>query len=346
MTTAIAPNNAALIYSPYNWSISAPSAISINAGAYFSTLFTGTTCLLNFDVLHMASPVSQIWWRIDAPEGPWTKANVATTVTLTIPASTISNADIPYHLLEVTIKSTTETANRWNSVGSATGTAVIFTGLTLDTAAVVAATLKAPLNILMYGDSITEGVRTVGESATDDTDRNDSAFCWAYRQGALLGAEVGVVGFGGQGILATGSGNVPAFPSAYNLLYGGVSRSFALRPNLIVIEEGTNDGGSNTIAAMTGALNGLQVACPGTPIAVLRPFNGTAQASNLQAAIAACGNPSGCLYVNTNGFFDTTYGTDGLNLHPSGPNDLGRIAPQVAAAVRALLAPAVTLVFQ
>ena len=45
--TQVAPNNAAIVYSPYNWSVSSGNAITPNAGAYFSTLFTGTTCTLN-----------------------------------------------------------------------------------------------------------------------------------------------------------------------------------------------------------------------------------------------------------------------------------------------------------
>jgi hypothetical protein len=90
---------------------------------------------------------------------------------------------------------------------------------------------------------------------------------------------------------------------------------------------------------MQGVLNGLIALCPGKPIAVLRPFNGN-QAANLQAAIAGCINPPLCHWIDTTGFFNTSYGADSLGLHPSGPNNLGLIAPQVAAALRPLLYPA------
>ncbi len=287
----------------------------------------------------MCAPASEIWWRID--NGPLTQATVAAIVTLTIPAATLSNADVPYHLLEVIVKSTTETANRWNNVGSAVGTAIIFTGLTLDAGAAVLAPLAATKTILCYGDSITEGVRTLGESATNDTDRNDAGLGWAWRLGALLGAEVAVVGFGATGLSVSGSGNVPALGTAWPLLYAGQARSFTPPPDLIVINIGTNDGGANTVAAMQGVLNGLIAACPGKPIAVLRPFNGN-QAANLQAAIAGCINPAACHWVDTTGFFNTAYGADSLSLHPSGPNNLGLVAPQVAAALRPLLYSAAT----
>jgi lysophospholipase L1-like esterase len=333
-TVSAAPNNSAIVYSPYNWNVGGGAAITINAGAYFRTLFSGASCTLNFNAANMASPASELWWRVD--DGPLTQANVAATVSVTIPPATTSNADVPYHLLEVIVKSTTETANRWNSVASATGTAVIFQGLTLAAAAALVAPGVAAKNLLIYGDSITEGVRTLGESAANDTDRNDAWMGWAYRLGALLGAEVGVVGFGGSGLSVTGSGNVPVLGTSYSLLYSGAARSFSPAPDMVVFNEGTNDGSTNIVAAMTGVLNGIIAACPGAIIVVLRPFNGN-RASNLQAAIAACNNPPACHYVDTTGFFNTAYGADSMNLHPSGPNDVGLIAPQIAAQLKPLL---------
>ncbi len=329
---AIAGDNPAIVYSPYTWNIGAGKAITNNAGAYLRLMFTGTSCALVFDVAAMAAPASQIWWRID--NSAWTQATLAATVTLAIPSATLSNADVPYHFLEVVVKSTTETANRWNA---GTSTRVILTGIRLDAGAVLLAPGKAPLNLLIYGDSITEGVRTLGESAASDTDRNDAMMGWAYRLGALLGAETGIVGFGAQGLAGGGSGNVPALGSSWNLLYAGVARSFTPAPDLVVINIGTNDGGANTVAAMTGLLDNLIAACPGKPIAVLRPFNGS-QAANLQAAIAACAAPGQCHSIDTTGLFVPGTGADSLNLHPSGPNNLARIAPPLAASLRTLLA--------
>ena len=331
-TANAAPNDAGIAYSPYTWNIQSTSATTANPGAFFRTLFTGTVCTLTFDVSAMVSPASQIWWRID--NGPWTQANVAASIACTVPTATAGNADVPYHLLEVIVKSSTETQNRWNTGSS---TRVVFTGLGLAAGALLAAPGAAPINVLVFGDSITEGVRALGESAANDTDRNDAALGWAFRLGALLGAEIGVVGFGAQGLLSGGSGNVPSLPSAYASLYAGATRSFATAPALIVFNIGTNDGAGNTISAMTTLLNGIIAACPTTPIAVLRPFNG-AQSANLQSAIAGCANPSACHWIDTTGFFSTGYGADSLNLHPSGPNNIGRIAPLVAAALRPLIA--------
>lgn len=330
-TLLIVPNNAAVIYSPYNWNTNATDAFTINSGAYFKTLFTGTTCVLNFDVTNNLTPLPQIWSRID--NGPWTQSTIATTVTLTIPAATLSNADIPYHRLDVLVKSTTETRNRWNTTSA---TAVDFRGITLDSGASVVAPIKFPKNVIIYGDSITEGVRTVGEAAANDTDRNDSMFTWTYVLGELLGAEIGNIGFGGSGFSVTGSGNVPILTSSYNLLYQSVSRTFSPVPDLIVCNDGTNDGATNTTSAITTFLNAILAACANKPIVLLRPFpatQGGQQEPFMQAAAAACNNPSLVHYVTTSGFFNTTYGADSGNVHPSGPNSTYLIGPQVASAL-------------
>ena len=310
--------------------------MTINAGAYFSTMFSGASCTLNFDVSAMVSPASQIWVKCD--NGPWTQATLsAGTLAVTIPAASAGNSDIPYHLLEVFVKSTTETANRWNT--GANSTQVRLTGLTLAPGAAILATQTAPRRLLIYGDCITEGVRTLGESATSDTDRNDSGMCWSLQLSEVLGAEIGVVGFGATGLTVAGSGNVPALPSSWNLLYAGVSRSFSPAPDAVIFNIGQNDGATNTVAAMTALLNGVLTSCPAAQVIVLRPFSGN-QAANLQAAIAACSAPGRCFYVDTTGFFNTAYGSDSLNVHPSGPNNIGIIAPQIAAAIKPILAAA------
>jgi hypothetical protein len=331
---SVAPNDTHIVYSPYNWNVTAASAVTINAGAYFSVLFSGASCTLNFDVSAMVTPQSQIWYKVD--NGPYTQATLSTsTLAVTIPAASTGNTDIPYHFLEVFVKSTTETGNRWNT--GSNSTQVRFTGLTLAAGAAILATQKAPYNVIVYGDSITEGVRTLGESAANDTDRNDSGVCWSLQLAELLGAEVGVVGFGATALVAnTGSGNVPTLPNSYNLLYQGVSRTFSPVPDLVVTNIGQNDGVTNTIATMTALLNSLLTACPTSKIAVMRPFSGN-QAANLQAAIAACNSPFRVTYVDTTGFFNTAYGSDSLNVHPAGPNNIGLIAPQVAGLLKPIL---------
>ena len=183
---------------------------------------------------------------------------------------------------------------------------------------------------------------TLGGSQPDDTDHNDNSVCWSWALAPLLGAEAGVVGFGATGLSRGGSGGVPALGVSYNQLWSGVPRSFSPRPDLIVLNEGTNDGAANITAALLDVLEGLLAAAPGTPIAVLLPFNG-AEAACLQAAVAACSQPALCHYVDTTGFYNTTFGGA---LHPTGPNDVGRLAPQIAAKLRPILAKSLASRFE
>ena len=55
--------------------------------------------------------------------------------------------------------------------------------------------------MLIFGDSITEGVRTLGYvGITNDTDRNDAVRDYSYQLCQTLPCEVGVVAFGATGL--------------------------------------------------------------------------------------------------------------------------------------------------
>ena len=67
---------------------------------------------------------------------------------------------VPFHTVELFVKSTTERANRWSASGNSTR--VILTGIETD--GELAPWLPSDVNVLLYGDSITEGVMTLGGS--------------------------------------------------------------------------------------------------------------------------------------------------------------------------------------
>jgi lysophospholipase L1-like esterase len=330
VVATIAPNNAAIVYSPYNWSVAANTASSINAGAYFRTLFTGATCTLNFTVTNNTAPVSQIYYRVDGYEvqSPWTRTAVAATLALTIPADTATNA---YHLLECVIKSTSETLNRWNAPSN---TAVILNSLTLDSGATLVAPLTYSKRLIFYGDSITEGVRTTNSTAASDTDRNDVMTSWAWETARHLNAEFAIIGFGATGLTVSGSGNVPTLANSYNFIMAGVSRSFTPVPDMILLNEGTNDSGASAVAfqaAMQTMLTNLLAIGPAVKIVVLQTF-AAIQATPTLAAVTAINSPR-ITYLNTTGFLNTAYGCDTLNIHPNGVNDSSMIAPQICTAL-------------
>ena len=342
-TMAIAPNNAALVYSPANWNATALSAITINGGARMRTTFTGASCALNFDLSKMvAAAQSKIRYRIDGEHNPWNYVTLTSgnaTVTCAMPSDMTA---YPRHQLELEVVSTTEfvapagtAGQRWDPT-SAANAAVVFTGLTLASGGAVYAPSLAGLKGLFLGDSITEGYLTVNNTATADTDRSDSTLGWAAAQARLLGAEVGVAGFGGQAWGAAGVGGVPAFPSTWGFLYSGVARSLA-GLDFLVINMGENDGTNAVTSTITSTLNAILAAAPATcALYVMRPFSGK-QTANLQAGIAATTTPARFAYLDTTGLFDTTQSVDGT--HPNGSVNASTIAPGVAALIRAASKP-------
>ena len=212
---------------------------------------------------------------------------------------------------------------------------VDLTSITLDNGASVALPYVAPKKVLILGDSITEGYLSVGPNASfsADTDSSDSTLSYAEQLGTLLGAEVGVVGFGGQGYGNGGQGSVPVFGSTYNFIYSVASRSFS-GIDLVVINMGTNDGSSNTTAAITTVLNGLASAGCGGTIILLEPFSSTVgpqQRPFILAGIAAATTPGQSVELDTTGFFNSTISSDVT--HPYGSASIGTIAPRLAAVI-------------
>ena len=330
----IAPDDANIVYSPYNWDVTSVRALSVNGGAYFRFRVAGgaTTITLNFDVAGLPAPLPRLLIRVDgALTSAFAEAAVASVVGTVIP----STNTWPDHDVEVYIDATTQIAPRWTTPTSV----VKFTGITVTGGAGAMPTVpitKRGLRLLVYGDSIVEGVRTRKGSGTDDVAWTSSWMGWAAQLGYNLGAEVGVVGFGGQGVSVAGSGSVPAWPSSYNLVAAGIARAFTPAPDAILCMFGENDGAANIVAAYVATLTALVAATPAaTKILCFRTLGGN-QAANVQAAVAAMNATTARVsYVDTTGWFDNTHSFDAT--HPYGYEDIDRISPLAAAAVRAVL---------
>lgn len=272
---ALPMNHTAILYSPYTWGgLAHGTATTISAGAYFRLQFTGDSCTLHTDTSAMKDMFSQFWTRVDG--GPLVQhvlspGNPSMSVPLGPPFTASRN-----HLLEVIVKSTTETRQRW---AMPSATAVIFTGITIASdasggAVAVSAPRRKPYNVLIYGDSITEGVRTLGYvGIQNDTDRNDAVRDYSYQLSQMLPVEIGVVAFGATGTTKGGSGAVPALPVSWNQLWNGEPRVFTPTPDLVVYNEGTNDGKSIT-ATLLQVVKGVQGVAPSARQLLLLPFNG------------------------------------------------------------------------
>jgi hypothetical protein len=126
--------------------------------------------------------------------------------------------------------------------------AVNETSLSLDFGSTVSApTNLYTNNIIVFGDSITQGLNQYGAGIT----YGDGTSTYAKAISQALQAEVGQVGKGGAGWTIAGAGNVPAFPSSWNYLWSGQSRTFPALQAVLVVE-GTNDylyGTPSSVAA-------------------------------------------------------------------------------------------------
>ena len=335
-TVTIDPSNAAVIYSPYLWSVGSGFAKTSNSNAAFRTGFTGTSVSLAYNGGFTVSPYPEVWTRIDGQ--PWVQFTLtaSTTGTLAV-ASGLANRN---HLLEVHVKSTTLGAERW-------GNPLIYTtGIIIDAGSTVFAPIARSKHVLMYGDSITEGFRAINNTAANDTDQSDSLGSNARLLETGLDAEVGIVAFSGQGVLVAGNGDVPQANVIYNQIYAGVSRDFTTQPpDLILINHGSNDYASNASASAFQAgyvawLNNLLAVAPTAKIGVIVPFH-QYYASTFPAIIAAVNNPRVTL-IPTAGWWPTA-GTSGPDSsdgsHPYNEVNLAIIGPKLLKAANGLLTP-------
>lgn len=332
-TTTILPNNAGIKYSPYTWDVTSARALT-NAGGYFRVILTGSpsSIALTFDVSSLASPASKIAYRIDR-RGGWVVTNIAATVNVPIPT------DVPEwtkHFLEVAFIASTENANRW---ASPYATAAKLTGIVLGgSGGGASAPVERTLKGLVFGDSITEGISTIGLAAGDTSTKSDYTVSWASMLGECLGAEVGAVGFGRQGITVTGNGSVPTLPNTYNLIAAGLTRSFTPTPDFIAINMGTNDSalGTSSSAFQSGyvsLLNSILAATPSTTlIFIMLPFHGDYGLAAFQAIAAACSTPSRVVVVDTTGWLAPADSNG--TVHPFGHVDISTLGPLTAAAIR------------
>lgn len=332
--SVIAPHDSSIVYSPYNWDVTAERARTITPGAYLRMTIDGspTTLAATFNVANNAPSTVRVAFRVDGTD--WTEHDLAATIPLTLPPANTW----PTRVVEMVFIAQSLTVERWAFPGQS---ALEFTGITADTTVRLRTTRRRRFNGLAIGDSITQGVRNKTNTLYPGYLNDDSRMGWAYPLGDLLGCEIGVVGYAGVGISRSGSGSVPKFSDSVPYLWEGKPRKYLdpVEPDFIAAHLGTNDA-TSTDAAVTAdtaaLLNGLLAATSKTPIIV---FPGWMQrkAVAIRAGIAACSNPSRVSYVDTTGWWNPADAPDGL--HPYGYVHLTDLAPRAAAAIAEVMRP-------
>lgn len=310
LATILTPTNASVVASPYNWvaglansTTSDSSAMrTCNTGAYLRVYVSGTTSV---NIIFGASTTSANFiYQIDdgLPSSPTTCLNNGS-YTVTLP-------DTGAHFVTFTLYSISQIAGRW-----AGALAVTINGFQLGNGGAAATATRGGRNLLIYGDSITEGTQS-----HDGSDGVTTSYAYligeSYRR---QGWEYGIKGAGYSGytvvVPSANGGQPPAWTtgddtkSSWNKVDGsGVSGSaittgtigaaserYVTQPALIIDAWGTNDGlqsvaDATVQATVTGFFQRLRVAAPSAIIVTVIPFGGYKRAA-IQAAAATVADP-------------------------------------------------------
>jgi lysophospholipase L1-like esterase len=273
--------SAVVTLSPYNWRVVNDSYYeAVHPGAYFRASFVGRAFSVRFDLTALDAafvPAKQwpiIKWQID--EGDWTEYQLVTGHPEVSLAAGLANTS---HTVELHLVGDDAYTDRWATPSMS----LKITGFRTTMSGRLSLVAELPTNMIIYGDSISEGAWSEG-SPTDLTDYSN------YQNGPLsygalvandFNAEYGVVAFGGQGWDAKGQTNVPDFNDSWGFYTAGVSRlvagQFDPPPDYIIINHGTNDIG-DIVALVESVLGNLRVAAPGAKICVVIPFNNNREA--------------------------------------------------------------------
>jgi hypothetical protein len=299
VSSSILTNDPACVLSPYNWTIGgrgSGSAQTWNTGAYARFYFKNCTSVTLFlDMTSYNNTAQNPFFTYCLDNGVLaTPINLPSTGQLSI-----SVPDTGSHCLEVYLDSIPQAAGRWartlffgiQGIGlSSSGTS--------DPASVV----QGQHNLLIYGDSITEGI--LANNGVDGVIYDYSFMLGQYFR--ILGFEYGIVACGFQGYSGVGVGGVPCLfvegndsLSSWNKIDAQNSRvsggQITPAPDIIFEAMGTNDGlygnGGNHLTPplaqqITAFYQALRAAAPKALLINMIPWSGLIR-SDINSAMAA-----------------------------------------------------------
>jgi hypothetical protein len=337
--TAVAYSDANIIYSPYNWGASANSngKVSQSPGSYLRAMFTGTKAFLLFDnyaTIDNSTDPPLVGVRIDG--GNWNDYRATGIVDVTPVA--LGNYR---HYIEVLLLSYDDN-ERWGTSTTDPRSAIVFKGLYISSGGVTRAPTARPFNMLVYGDSISQGTDVNGSGGAN-TVNDDSRKAWPFAFAQSPTFEVGVVAYNGIAIDGTAHTiTIGPLKDTWNYQKNSLARLFSPAPNVIVLLMGQNDDAGTeaaVIASFTTILQGLVGVAPAAKIICLGPLS-QLQATSIAAAVAAVGNAN-VTYVSTVGWMPGFTSLDSSDtVHPYASDEVGLIAAKVAPYAFNAIAPA------
>jgi lysophospholipase L1-like esterase len=296
------------------WDVSKPGkAVTVNSGSHVTASFHGSGVSAKFDITSNTGNRPTVSFKIDG--GDWVEKEIGATLEL---AANLSVAD---HTVALFVRGMNENEARWTPPLVASTT---FLGFDVEGGNLVKTPRPERTKIEFLGDSITEGVALHSQGPQGQTTpnwRTDGPRGYAALTALALNAEWRQVGFGRQGLTIVGNGGVPKAQDAFNWFYAGVPRD-DWQPDLVVINQGTNDrgAGGETFAPLYLSFLGLvRTAYPLAKIAALRPFVGD-YGTEISAQVAArkAAGDTNVFYVDTAGWTAPGDFTDGVHPNVSG----------------------------
>ncbi len=274
-----------------HWGRDDDVAITVNSGSSVRFRFTGTHLGALFDTASITVP-AQLYVAIDRRPPALFEVDADHKTFADNLDPTVA------HTAEILVKDVDEYENRWN-VPLQTGVVLKKLELAPD-AKLVPLPTTADRRIEFYGDSITQGVMAL--CAELGTDCADGTKAYPHLVGEAFGADTNQVGFGKQGILQPGHGNVGTAADSFGWNLAGFPAG-PFDPGVVVVNFGTNDAAYSSAEftpAYLAYLRRIRAADPHALIVALRPFNGT-HASDIQAAVVAAKDGK-IVYADTTGW--------------------------------------------
>jgi hypothetical protein len=289
------------------WAFTGGEAITPYSGAHVTARFQGTGITARLDLAHSQAPVTTVEWQIDG--GPWTETDVKASMPL---ATGLAPG---MHDVVFMARGMEELFNRWTPPLVAS---LNFVGFDVEGGALVPTARPNRLKMEFIGDSITEGVRVYMNNATDPWHTN-GRLAYPCLIAQTLGAEWHQIGFGHQGLLQAGHGNVPVAADSFAWVYATVPRDPAWVADVVVLNQGTNDRDATSAAfqpVFAKYLDEIRAGYPQALFFVLRPFGGYREA-DVAAGVAAkvAAGDTKMFYVDTTGWLTDADYTEGI--HPN-----------------------------
>ncbi len=247
-------------------------------GAYLKISFSGRSLALVVDTSNNASELPKLGIRIDSGsvrDVQITERGSFVTVPLVSPSDLDSQA---WHEARISLEGLGRD-NRWiPPSGSLKIDSLKVLGFALDDGAQMRGPLVKNKRMVVYGDSITEGARMFG--GDDHVIDKEWWPTWESQIAEDIGAEIGTVGYQGEGLEVSGGGGVPGLLYSFDQIRSGVYRNFS-RPDYVFLAHGAN--GSPSSDQVLQMVANLRRAYPVSKIFLCVPFGGYSRSAITQA---------------------------------------------------------------